>query len=47
VVLVTLESVATKAFSRFLLEKISARLLDRVVIDKCYILLDSIYSWRP
>lgn len=47
VVLVTPESAVTKAFGRFLLEKISAGLLDRIVIDECHILLDSIHGWRP
>ena len=44
VVLVTPESAVTKAFGRFLLEKISTRLLDRVVIDECHVLLDSIHG---
>ena len=47
VVLVTPESAVTKAFGRFLLEKISAGLLDRIVIDECHTLLDSIHGWRP
>ena len=47
VVLVTPESAVTKAFGRFLLEKISSGLLDRVVIDECHTLLDSFHGWRP
>jgi superfamily II DNA helicase RecQ len=47
VVLVTPESAVTKAFGRFINEKSSARLLDRIVIDECHILLDSINGWRP
>ena len=46
-VLVTLESAITKAFGRFLLERISTGLLDRVVINECHTLLDSIHGWRP
>ena len=44
VVLVTPESAVTKAFGRFLQERISTGLLDRVVIDECHTLLDSIYG---
>lgn len=47
VVLVTPESAITKAFSRFLSEKASAGLLDRVVVDECHIVLDSSHTWRP
>jgi len=47
VVLVTPEAASTKAFSRFLLEKASTGLLDRVVVDECHTVLDTGYSWRP
>ncbi len=42
-VLVTLESAVYKAFSRFINEKSSAGL----VIDECYLVLDSVDGWRP
>ena len=44
VVLITPESAVTKAFGRFLQERIGAGVLDRVVIDECHILLDSVYG---
>lgn len=47
VVLVTPESAVTKAFRRFLQQKASAGLLDRVVIDECHSVLDSGHGWRP
>jgi superfamily II DNA helicase RecQ len=47
VVLVTPESAVTKAFGRFLQQKASAGLLDRVVIDECHSVLDSGHGWRP
>lgn len=47
VVLVTPESAATKAFGRFLQEKTSVGLLERVVIDECHIVLESTQGWRP
>ena len=46
VVLVTPESAVTKAFGRFINEKKAAGLLDRIVIDECHVILDSINGWR-
>ncbi|KAK1047302.1 hypothetical protein LTR74_017781 [Friedmanniomyces endolithicus] len=45
-VLITPESAVTKAFGRFMNEKVSMGLLESVVIDECHIILDSIYGWR-
>ena len=45
--LVTPESVVTKAFGRFINEKRIIRQLDRIVINKCYVVLDSTKEWRP
>jgi len=47
VILMTPEAISTKAFSRFLLEKASTGLLDRVVVDEYHTVLDTGYSWRP
>lgn len=47
VVLVTPEAASTKAFGRFLLEKASTGLLDRVVVDECHTVLDTGHGWRP
>lgn len=47
VVLVTPESAVTKAFGRFINEKATAGLLDRIVIDECHVVLDSVHGWRP
>jgi superfamily II DNA helicase RecQ len=41
IMLVTPESAVTKAFGRFLHQ------LDRIVIDKCHMLLESTERWRP
>jgi superfamily II DNA helicase RecQ len=42
IVLVTPESVVTKAFSRFINQKKMMRQLDRIMIDECYVVLESI-----
>jgi len=42
VVLLTPESAVTKAFGRFINEKNAAGLLDRIVIDECHVILDSV-----
>jgi superfamily II DNA helicase RecQ len=47
IVLVTPESAATKAFSRFINQKKMMRQLDRIVIDKCHMVLESTDKWRP
>ena len=44
--MVTLESAVTKAFARFINEKRTMRQLDRIVIDECHVVLDSIREWR-
>ena len=40
--LVTLESVVTKAFSRFINQKKIIRQLDRIMINKYHVVLESI-----
>ena len=47
IILVTPESAVTKAFARFINEKRTMRQLDRIVIDECHVVLDSIREWRP
>jgi len=42
--LVTPESVVIKALARFINEKRTIRQLDRIVIDKCHVVLDSIHN---
>ena len=44
--MVILESAVTKAFARFINEKRTIRQLDRIVIDECYVVLDSTREWR-
>jgi hypothetical protein len=41
-VLVIPESVVIKAFGRFIDEKMIIRQLDRIVVDECHVILDSI-----
>lgn len=47
IVLVTIESAVTKAFSRFINQKKMMRQLDRIVIDECHVVLESTDKWRP
>jgi len=47
IMLVTPESAVTKAFGRFIDEKKMMRQLDRIVVDKCHVMLDSTREWRP
>ena len=41
IVLVTLESAVTKAFNRFINDKLATGELDRIVVDESHIILDS------
>ena len=47
IMLVTPESAVTKAFSRFIDEKLMMRQLNRIVVDECHVVLDSTAEWRP
>ena len=47
IVLVTPESAATLSFSRFIDEKRRTNQLERIVIDKCHLIMESTDSWRP
>jgi superfamily II DNA helicase RecQ len=47
IVLVTPESAVSKAFGRFLDEKMLMKQLDRIVIDECHTVLESTKNWRP
>lgn len=45
--LVTPESAVTKAFNRFINDKLATGELDRIVVDESHIVLDSTETWRP
>lgn len=45
--LVTPERAVTPAFAKFLNAKRSLQELDRIVINECHIMLESITAWRP
>lgn len=47
IVLVTPESAVTKAFNRFINDKLATGQLDRIVIDESHVVLDSSETWRP
>ena len=47
IVLVTPESAVTKAFNRFINDKLATGELDRIVVDESHIVLDSTETWRP
>jgi superfamily II DNA helicase RecQ len=46
-IFVTPEAAVLGTFSRFLDEKRAWRELDRIVIDKCHVLMESSHTWRP
>ena len=43
----TPESAVTKAFNRFINDKLATGQLDRIVIDESHVVLDSSETWRP
>ena len=41
------ESAVSKTFADFINAKVSARQLERIVVDECYTIMQSTNTWRP
>jgi superfamily II DNA helicase RecQ len=47
IVLITPEGTTSEAFQHFVNRQRTLGLLDRIVVDECHVILESVHGWRP